>query len=384
MKDTPKPPAKDPDGLAPKAGKADVPRRDDGAAAKDERRGTGADRGLCASDILEALPFYAMLVDDQHCILEANSAVRRQLGLDPEAIAGKYCPTVVHGLDEPWYACPLEEAVETGQAVEREAFDEGSGRWVTSVIYPTGRLTPDGRSIYFHTVADISERKETEEQLKASREQLRELSRYLESLREEERTQMAREIHDQLGQTLTALKIDLSWLTGRLPQEDQSLLEKTESMYELVDDAIRTVKRIASELRPGALDDLGLADALEWQTQEFEKLTGITSKFSASPESIVLDRDRSTAVFRICQEALTNIVRHAQATRASVSLRNARGRVTLKVSDNGKGIEEGQVLDPRAFGLIGMRERARVWGGAVRISGSQGKGTLVAVSIPLE
>jgi signal transduction histidine kinase len=137
-------------------------------------------------------------------------------------------------------------------------------------------------------------------------------------------------------------------------------------------------------LRPGALDDLGLADALEWQTQEFEKLTGITSKFSASPESIVLDRDRSTAVFRICQEALTNIVRHAQATRASVSLRNARGRVTLKVSDNGKGIEEGQVLDPRAFGLIGMRERARVWGGAVRISGSQGKGTLVAVSIPLE
>ena len=324
-----------------------------------------------------------MLVDEQHCIVEANSAVRRQLGLDPEAIAGKYCPTVVHGLDEPWHACPLEEAVETGQAVEREAFDEGSGRWVTSVIYPTGRLTPDGRSIYFHTVADISARKETEEQLKASREQLRDLSWHLESLREEERTKMAREIHDQLGQTLTALKIDLSWLSGRLPQEDESLLKKTESMYELVDDAIQTVKRISTQLRPGVLDDLGLTDALEWQTQEFEKLTGIKSKFSARPESIVLDRDRSTAVFRICQEALTNIVRHAQATRVSVGLRSVPGRVTLKVSDNGKGIEESQILDPRAFGLIGMRERARFWGGEVKISGPPGKGTLVAVSIPL-
>ena len=160
MKRTMKRPTKDPERLPPNAKKAKEPPHD--AAAKDEPQGTGADRGLCASDILEALPFYAMLVDEQHCILEANSAVRRQLGLDPEDIAGKYCPTVVHGLDEPWHACPLEEAVETGQAVEREAFDEGSGRWVTSVIYPTGRLTQDGRSIYFHTVADISERKETE------------------------------------------------------------------------------------------------------------------------------------------------------------------------------------------------------------------------------
>ena len=339
--------------------------------------------GLRVSDILEALPFYAMLVDEQHHILEANSAVRGQLGLDPKAIVGKYCPTVVHGLDQPWYACPLEEAAVTGQAVEREAFDQESGRWIRSGIYPIGRLTQDGRSIYFHTISDITDRKQAEDQLKASREQLRELSRYLESVREEERTKMAREIHDELGQTLTALKIDLSWLTRRLPHEQELLLKKTESMYELVDGAIQTVKRISTELRPGVLDDLGLADAIEWQTQEFGKLTDIKSKFSASPEGIVLDRDRSTAVFRICQEALTNIVRHAKATRVSVSLRRGPDRLSLRISDNGKGIEESQILDPRAFGLIGMRERARFWGGEVKISGAPSKGTVVAVSIPL-
>ena len=212
---------------------------------------------------------------------------------------------------------------------------------------------------------------------------MRELSRFLESVREDERTKLAREMHDELGQTLTALKIDLSWLARRLPQEQESLLEKTESMDELIDGAIQTVKRIATELRPGVLDDLGLADAIEWQTQEFGKRTDITFRFSASPEQVIVDRDRSTAIFRICQEALTNVVRHADATRVSVSLKKGPGRVSLRIRDNGKGIEESQILDPRAFGLLGMRERARVWGGEVTISGAPGKGTLVAVSIPL-
>ena len=353
------------------------------AARKKGSQGRGADSGLSVSDILEALPFYAMLVDERHHILKANSAVRGQLGLDPEAIVGNYCPKVVHGLDRPWHACPLEEAAETGRPVEREDFDGETGRWIRSGVYPVGRLTREGGRIYFHTISDITESKQAEDQLRASREQLRELSRFLESVREEERTKMAREIHDELGQTLTALKIDLSWLTRRLPADQGPLVEKADSMYELVDVAIQSVKRISTELRPGALDDLGLADAIEWQTQEFAKRTDIQCHFRADPQGMVLDRDRSTAVFRICQEALTNVVRHAGATRVSVSLRRAPFRVTLKVSDNGRGIEEREVLDPRAFGLIGMRERARSWGGEVQISGAPGNGTLVAVSIPL-
>ena len=244
-------------------------------AMKDEFHGTDTDVEVRVSDILEALPFYVMLIDEHHRILQANSAVLEQLGVNPEAIIGQYCPRVIHGLDKPWYACPLEEAVEKGQAVEREALDQKSGRWISSGVYPTGRFTRDGERIFFHMVSDMTDRKQAEERLSASREQLRELSLHLESVREEERTTIAREIHDELGQILTGLKIDLSWLTKRLTKEQELLVEKTKSMYELIDIAVQTVKRISTELRPGALDDLGIAAATEWQAQEFEKRTDI-------------------------------------------------------------------------------------------------------------
>src|SRR5450759_929127 len=228
MKRTLKQPTEESENLSPKAQKAEEPPCEQAAAGKDEPQGTRADLGLCVSDILDALPFYVLLLDEHHQILQANSAVREQLGLKPEAIVGKYCPKVIHSLDEPWYACPLEEAVEKGKAVEREALDRASGRWIRSAVYPTEGFTPDGRRIYFHTVADITDTKQVDEQLRASQEQSRELSQFLESIRAEERTKMAREIHDELGQTLTALKIDLSWLARRLSQEQELLLAKTE------------------------------------------------------------------------------------------------------------------------------------------------------------
>ncbi len=352
-------------------------------AAEGELHNADTNVGRDILDILDALPFYVLLVDEHHHILQANRAVRAHLGLEPKDIVGKYCPKVIHGLDEPFYACPLEEAVEKGQAVEREALDPKSGRWISSSIYPTERLTKDGRRVFFHMVTDITERKQTEERLRASRKQLRSLSAHLESVREEERKNMAREIHDELGQTLTALKIDLSWLTKRVPKEQGLLLEKTKSMYELVDMAIQTVKRISAELRPGILDDLGIAAALEWQASEFEKLTEIKCAFSSNPKDIVVDPDRSTAVFRIFQEALTNVARHANATKVKASLKEEAGKIVLRVRDNGKGIEKKQISAPEAFGLIGMRERVRFWGGEVKISGTPGRGTIVAVSIRL-
>ena len=382
MKRTAQQSASESEGLSREAERAQRPPAED-ADVKDVPEGTGATLGLRVSDILEAFPFYVMLVDDRHRIVQANRAVHEQLGLAPADVVGEYCPRIIHGMDGPWYACPLEEAAETGEAVEREVLDRATGRWVRSAIYPTAGFTADGSRIYFHTVADITDAKQVEDQLRASREQLRELSRFLESVREDERTRLAREMHDELGQTLTALKIDLSWLARRLLQEREPLLEKTASMGELIDEAIQTVKRIATELRPGVLDDLGLADAIEWQTQELGKRTDIRFRFNASPEQVIVDRDRSTAIFRICQEALTNVVRHADATRVSVSLKKRSGRISLRIRDNGKGVEESQILDPGALGLLGMRERARDWGGEVAITGAPGKGTLVVVSIPL-
>jgi len=335
------------------------------------------------TDIMEAFPFYVMLVDESHHILQANTAVRTLLQMEPTEIIGKYCPEVIHGQHEPWYACPLEEAVEKNQAVEREAIDEKSGRWIKSAIYPIGKMTYDGERIFFHMVTDVTDRKETEEHLRVSREQLRALSRHLESVREEERTKLAREIHDELGQLLTGLKMDISWVTKRLPEMEESLINKTKTMNELVDKSVETVKRISSELRPGILDHLGLAAAIEWQAQELAKRTGIRFTFKSIPEQISLDNDRSTTIFRICQETLTNVIRHANAAVVQITLKKASGKITLRISDNGKGINEEMITNPQSFGLTGMRERALSWGGEVKINGITGRGTVVEVNIPI-
>ena len=358
------------------------PRKPQPKAVKDEPN--SIDMRLGVSDILDALPFYVMLIDEHHHILQANRAVQKQLGVEVKDIIGKYCPTVIHGLEEPWYACPLEEAVQKGQSVEREALDRQSGRWIRSAVYPTKKSTEDGSKIFFHTVSDITDRKQADEQLRTSREQLRALSLYLESVREEERTNLAREIHDELGSLLTGLKIDLSWLAKKTSREQELILAKIKSMYELIDEAIQTVKRISTELRPGVLDDLGLSAAIEWAGQEFEKRTEIKLEFTSRPKDIILDGDRSTAIFRIFQEALTNIVRHANATNARISLKQDGDRVVLRIRDNGKGIDKKQLSDPKAFGLIGMRERAMSKGGDVKISATPGGGTTIIVSIPLK
>jgi len=350
---------------------------------QDKSCGAQMDIRLDISDILDALPFYVMLVDEHHHILEANSSVQARLGLKPKDIIGKYCPEVVHGLSEPWYACPLEEAVQKGQAVEREALDQKSGRWIRSAIYPTRKLTPDGSRILFHMVSDITDRKQAEEQLQVSREQLRSLSAHLESVREEERKNMAREIHDELGQILTALKIDLSSLNGGSAEKQQLLLGKIKSMNELIDMAIETVKRISAELRPPILDDLGIAVALEWQAEEFNRRTKIKCEFTSKPKDIVLDPDRSTAIFRIFQEALTNIARHSNASKVKVVLTKETDKIVLTIKDNGKGIGKKQIADPNAFGIIGMKERAHFLGGEVRVNSALGKGTSITVNIPL-
>jgi two-component system sensor histidine kinase UhpB len=239
-----------------------------------------------------------------------------------------------------------------------------------------------GKRVNVAYISDITQRKQVEKKLRASHEQLRGLAGYLESVREEERCKIARNIHDELGQTLAGLKIDLSWLAKGLSKEQKSLFKKTKSMTKVIDMTIQTVKKIAVELRPGVLDDLGIAAAVEWQVGEFEKLTNIKCEFSSNPRDIILDQERSIVIFRIFQEILTNIIRHANATKVKVSLKEQRGNIVLRASDNGKGISQEQILDPKAFGLIGMRERVRPWRGSIRISGDPSEGTTVEVNIP--
>ncbi len=250
-------------------------------------------------------------------------------------------------------------------------------------ILTTRLINYEGEKAILGIVTDITERKEAEESLRESREQLRSLAAHLQSIREEERMVMAREIHDELGQSLTALKMDLSWLNKRIPEGQSSMLKKTESMSELIDSTIQTVQRISAELRPGLLDDIGLLAAIEWQAEEFKKRTGIACELSVDSQDIILDSERSTAIFRIFQETLTNITRHAQATKVRVSLLKKGKKLELKIKDNGKGITEEKISDPKSLGLMGIQERVYFLGGAIEIKGIQDKGTTISVSIPL-
>jgi signal transduction histidine kinase len=231
---------------------------------------------------------------------------------------------------------------------------------------------------------DITEQKRAEDQLRNSEEMLRALAARLQSVREEERAMIAREIHDELGQVLTGLKIDLFWLSSKLPEDQKSLLGKTKSMLELIDTTIQSVRKLSTELRPGVLDNLGLKAAIEWQIGEFQTRTGIRCEFIAPEEDIALDQDCSTAVFRIFQESLTNVVRHSKATRVNITLEKSADHLLLEVQDNGKGIQESKIVDLKSLGLLGMRERALYLGGKVKFEGTQGKGTKVTVLIPLK
>jgi signal transduction histidine kinase len=208
----------------------------------------------------------------------------------------------------------------------------------------------------------------------------------LETIREEERAHVARELHDELGQVLTSLKLEFMWLVDELgrggPKPGIQLVNKVQALVGLIEVSIQSVRQIASDLRPPVLDQLGLTEAIKWEATKFEARTGIRCRLSSDLKRELSDRTRSLALFRILQEALTNVVRHANAGAVRITL-HERGKVlTLSVKDNGRGISKAQMSNPKAIGLLGMGERARLLGGRLRIGGVQGRGTTVTVQVP--
>jgi signal transduction histidine kinase len=222
---------------------------------------------------------------------------------------------------------------------------------------------------------DITERKKMEDALRA-------LAARLQSIREEERKRVAREIHDQLGQALTAIKIDLSALVRDLPADDKQRATPSSSILKLVDETIQAVRRIASELRPAILDDLGLVATVEWAAEEFEARTATKCRLHLPQEDMAVDPERATVIYRIFQETLTNVARHAQASEVEVRLSRENSDLMLEVHDNGRGIGAEQLSSGRSLGILGMRERALLLGGELIISGAPGEGTTVRVRIP--
>jgi two-component system sensor histidine kinase UhpB len=265
---------------------------------------------------------------------------------------------------------------------------DGSIRWIRDRGFPI-----KDESGHFYRVAgiaeDITERKRAEEKLRTSSKQLRALTAKLRSAREEESIRIAREIHDELGAMLTSLRWDLEEIQRTLSMPlDQSQLtavgEKLSALMKLDDRAINALRRIASELRPSILDDLGLVAAIEWQSQQFQKRTGIVCVCDCFLKEDELTAEQSTAVFRILQEALTNVLRHAQATRVDIKLDEENNYFSLSISDNGKGITECEKSEQLSLGILGMRERAHLIGAEIDIKGVAGKGTVVTVRVPID
>jgi PAS domain S-box-containing protein len=246
----------------------------------------------------------------------------------------------------------------------------------------------ENRPVILAFLTDVTDRTIAEDKLRMSQEQLRALAGRLQIVREDLRKKISREIHDELGQALTGLKIDLSLLEGRLrktrdKQKRSDLLARTGGMIELIEATVQSVRRIATELRPGILDDLGLVAALEWQIQEFQNRMGITFEFSAYQDQIELNEEISTNVFRIFQESLTNVARHAGATQVAVTVNGEEGWFVLVIKDNGRGISDHEIFDTQSLGILGMRERALQCGGKIDIRGLAGQGTEVTLKVPL-
>jgi signal transduction histidine kinase len=208
-----------------------------------------------------------------------------------------------------------------------------------------------------------------------------------EQAREEERRRLARELHDDLGQALTGVKLQLSWFEHRLAEgpfsDAADVREKIQMMRQLIDQAMQTVRNVITELRPEALDRLGLVAALEWQAETFARHAGLRCRFDATKEIVDLDVGRATSVFRIFQEMLTNVAKHASASRVDVLVRQRNAELTLTVHDNGRGFPSEKAVSSRAFGLLGMRERALLLGGSIEVSSIPRRGTTVSLRVPL-
>lgn len=317
-------------------------------------------------------------------ILRANSTFLRLAGMGAGEVIGQKCYDVFSGESCHTERCPMHRMQNGAERLEYDSVKmRVDGRAVPCIVTATPFYDSHRRLVgLVEDFKDISERKQTEEALRHSHARLRLVTSHLEIMRERERRAISREIHDELGQNLTGLKMDLCWLIRNLHRGCSGLKSRVQAMDSLLDRTIQSVRRISSEIRPALLDDLGLQAAIEAEAEKVADRLGIRFDIVCQPEDIELDDQYRNTIYRIFKEALTNIVRHAEASRVMIRLMQDSGRITLTISDNGRGITEEQKRGNESLGLVSMQERAWLLDGTLRIFGDTDRGTTVYLTLP--
>ena len=316
--------------------------------------------------------------EDKYLYVSPN--VKSILDFEPMDLVGTEVLSRVYGKDKAVIGEILSKL--GGSATYRYRDRMGGWHWFES----SGRVyyTSSGEQRMVMVSRDITQRRKAEQELELSRKQLQNFTEHLEHVLEEERKRISRELHDELGQLLTILKFDISWLRLERIKSDSETIAKIDGMLESVNEALASVKRIAKEIRPPQLDALGLVGAIQWDIDQTEKKTGLKGTVSVEPVDFEIKGQISTVLYRVFREALTNILRHAQAEQIFIRLSQRSDSVILTIRDNGRGITKKELKGTSSLGLVGIRERIRMVGGTLTIEGKTGSGTLLSIEVPLK
>lgn len=333
--------------------------------------------------LFEETPISMWIVDiENNKCLDVNKSAIKTYGYSKEAFL-KLPITGLHPNSNPDYKIWKALAIDSAQRKIKEWLHQKKDGTIINVSIQTSDIMYDGIKAVLVMANDISASAKAKAELKKSQSEYRELATQIETIRENERTKMAREIHDELGQQLTGLKMDISWISKKVKSEDLAIKEKMRDIVELIDKTVITVRRISTELRPSILDDLGLVSAMDWQSEEFEKRFEIKSTFKSNVPHIKLSEEVATNVFRIYQESLTNVSRHAQATKVAATLTIENNFLKLTIEDNGIGFNENNIVHKKTLGLLGMKERVLLIGGTYEFKSNNTSGTSINISVPL-
>ncbi len=331
--------------------------------------------------LFESAPLSIILTDAQGRICDYNSSALNIFGYATSDIKHLRAEDVF--ADPRIYVQLLETLKQNHMVRAKEVQLKKKNHDLLDTLINISTIQIDNQQYILALITDITPQKQVEKELRDAHEKLRQLNKHIQTAREKERTFIARELHDELGQTLTAIHMEASWVAQKAPNELKSIKDKAEAISDLAVGAIGFLKRIITQLRPTLLMDLGLSEAVRWQANEYQQRLGIQFNVDIHLETNTVDEDLGIAIFRIFQEAVTNAVRHAHATVLTVTLTEQNGRIELVVKDNGIGISQDKFASTESFGIMGMRERVEIFGGSLEVSGVPGKGTTLRARFPL-